>query len=266
MSSRQEEKAAARAAREQAQRDAQQTTNRRTTLLILGGVLAVALVAVLVVVLSSGGSDTTATPTTKAGQPAPGGPETQELLGELPQKGFVLGKPNAPLTMVEFNDMQCPVCREYDRAVFPTLIDKYVRTGKMKMEMRLQSFIGPDSVKGGKTVAAAAKQDKAWLYEHLFYVNQGQENSGYVTDDFLRSLGLAIPGLDVGRLMREKDTPEAQAVLDQGKKEFEAAGFTGTPSFLVGPSGGTLKPLKYTQLDPAQFTKQIDAALAQQQG
>jgi len=160
--------------------------------------------------------------------------------------------------------MQCPVCREYDATVFPVLIDKYVRTGKMRMEMRLQSFIGPDSVEGGKAVAAAAEQNKAWPYEHLFYVNQGTENSGYVTDDFLRSLGLAVPGLDVNQLMKDKDTPEAQAALDKGKADFEAAGFDGTPSFLVGPTGGQLKKLNYTQLDPKQFTKQIDALLAQQ--
>jgi protein-disulfide isomerase len=237
--------------------------SRRRTTILLGGLLAAALIVVLVVVLAGGGSDKK-TSTTQAGEPAPGGPETQELLGGIAQDGFTLGKADAPLTMIEFNDMQCPVCKEYDATVFPVLIDEYVRTGKMRMEMRLQSFIGPDSVKGGKAVAAAAAQNQAWPYEHLFYVNQGTENSGYVTDDFLRSLGRAVPGLEVDQLMKDKDTPAAQAVLDKGKADFEAAGFDGTPSFLVGPTGGTLRPLRYTQLDPAQFTKQIDAALARQ--
>src|SRR5262249_49263202 len=159
----------------------------------------------------------------------------------------------AKLTMVEFNDMQCPVCKDYDATVFPVLIDKYVRTGKLRMEMRLQSFIGPDSVAGGKAVAAAAKQNQAWPYYHLFYVNQGQENSGYVTGDFLPSLGKAVPGLDVDKLMSDKDTPEAQAALDKGKADFEAAGFDGTPSFLVGPTGGQLQKLTYSKLDPEQF-------------
>ncbi len=235
--------------------------NRRTSL-ILGGALAAALAVVLVVVLASGGSDSgKKTTTTKAGQAAPGGPETQQLLGGIPQSGFTLGSPSARLTLVEFNDMQCPVCREYDRAVFPTLVDRYVRTGKLRMEMRLQSFIGPDSVKGGKAVAAAAEQNRAWTYYHLFYVNQGEENTGYVTDDFLRSVGLATKGLDVAQLMRDAGSDGAQQALDTGKKEFEAAGFTGTPSFLLGPTGGTLKPLNFTALDPKQFTKAIDALL-----
>ena len=235
--------------------------NRRTSL-ILGGALAVALAVVLIVVLASGGSGgTTKTTPTKAGQAAPGGPETQQLLGGIPQSGFTLGKATAPLTLIEFNDMQCPVCREYDRAVFPTLIDNYVRTGKLRMEMRLQSFIGPDSVKGGRAVAAAAQQNRAWTFYHLFYVNQGQENSGYVTDEFLRSIGLATKGLDVARLMRDRDAGAAQQALDTGKQAFAAAGFTGTPSFLVGRTGQPLKPLTFTALDPKQFTQQLDALL-----
>jgi len=234
--------------------------NRTTA--IIAAALAAALAIVLVVVLAGGGSDSK-TSTTKAGEPAPGGPETTELLGGITEKGFALGTPTAPVTLIEFNDMQCPVCKAYDEKVFPTLIDKYVRPGKVRMEMRLQSFIGPDSVEGGKAVAAAAEQNQAWFYQHLFYVNQGTENTGYVTDDFLRSLSLAVPGQDTDKLMADKDKPEAQAALDKGKADFEAAGFDGTPSFLVGLTGHELKPLKYTELDPAQFTKQIDALLAQ---
>jgi protein-disulfide isomerase len=261
MSHRQEQKAAARAAREAAERDVAGAASRRRTALLAGGLALAALVVVLVVVLASGGGGS-AQDAPKAGQPAPGGPETRELLGGIRQQGFALGDPKAPLTLIEFNDMQCPVCREYDAKVFPTLIDRYVRTGKLRMEMRLQSFIGPDSVTAGKAVAAAAAQNHAWSYEHLFYVNQATENTGYVTDDFLRSIGLAVTGLDVDRLMADRDGAAAARALDAGTRAFNAAGFSGTPSFLVGRTGGPAKTLAYARLTPDQFTSQINALLS----
>jgi protein-disulfide isomerase len=263
VSSRQEQKAAARAAREQAEREADKAGNRRSIMLILGGLVAAALVVVLVVVLASGGDDKTST--VEAGKAAPGGPETAELLGGIPQAGFALGDPSAPVTMIEFNDMQCPVCKEYDEAVFGELVDKYVRAGKLRMEMRLQSFIGPDSVEGGKAVAAATEQNMGWEYAHLFYVNQGTENTGYVDEDFLRSLGLAIRDFDVEKMLKDMEADAAQKALDTGQSEFEAAGFTGTPSFLIGPTGGKLEPLNFTALELEQFTKVIDDLLAGQQ-
>jgi protein-disulfide isomerase len=242
VSSRQEQKAAARAAREQAEREAAAATARRKRLGLLGGILAIAaIVAIVVAVTTGGGGDNSSVPS--GGKAAPGGAEAYQLLGGIPEHGFTLGQEDAPLTLIEFNDMQCPICRQYQEDVFPTLVKEYVRPGKLRMEMRLQSFIGPDSVKAGKAVAAAAQQNKAWIFSEIFYANQGTENTGYVTDDFLRSIGSATPGLNTRLLLSDMDQPAAAAALKKGDREFQQAGFTGTPSFLVGKTGGPLSPL-----------------------
>jgi protein-disulfide isomerase len=261
VSSREDRKRAAREAREEVERKDAASEQRRRRLTQLGGIVlvAAAIVAILIAVSSGGGSGHKAVPS--GGQAADAG-QAPTLLGGIPQSGLTLGKPSAPVTIVEFNDMQCPVCREYDAKVFPTLIDRYVRTGKLRMEMRLQSFIGPDSVTAGKAVAAAAAQNHAWSYEHLFYVNQATENTGYVTDDFLRSIGLAVTGLDVDRLMADRDGAAAARALDAGTRAFNAAGFSGTPSFFVGRTGGPAKTLAYARLTPDQFTSQINALLS----
>jgi protein-disulfide isomerase len=261
VSHRQDQKAAARAAREEAERRSAADVSRRRTLTLAGVLALAALAVVLVVVLASGGGSSDDGP--KAGEPAPGGPETEALLGGIPQDGLTLGKPKATLTMIEFNDMQCPVCKEYDAKVFPTLIDRYVKTGQMRMEMKLQSFIGPDSVTAGRAVAAAGAQDRAWTFEHLFYVNQGTENTGYVTDDFLRSVASADKEIDVDRLMADRNKAFAQKALNDGAAAFKASGFEGTPSFLIGRTGGALRPLRFNALEPEVFTKQIDALLGQ---
>ena len=142
VSSREQQKQAAREARLAAEQKEAAAARRRRRLGQLGGIVlgAAAVVAVLVAISSKGGSTAPKVPAA----------QSTSLLAGLPQKGLTLGSAKAPLTLVEFNDMQCPICRDYMSNVFPTLVNKYVRTGKLRMEMRLQSFIGPDSVKGGQ--------------------------------------------------------------------------------------------------------------------
>jgi protein-disulfide isomerase len=255
MASREERKRAARDARLQTERREAAAAQRRRRLTQLGGIVlgAAAIVAILIAVSSGGGSKTTASTDTRS---------ASTLLTGVPQKGLTLGNPKAPVTIVEFNDMQCPVCRDYQAAVFPELVQRYVRTGKVRMEMRLQSFIGPDSVTAGKAVAAAAKQNLAWTFTEAFYANQGQENSGYVTPDFVKSIATATPGLNHAKLVADAATPAAAQALSEGKSAFDARHLTGTPSFLIGRTGGQLSVLNWSALTPSQFTGPINSLLA----
>jgi multidrug efflux pump subunit AcrA (membrane-fusion protein) len=262
VSSRAERKAAARAAREQAERAEQATAARRRRITQLLGVLVAAAVVVgILIAVSSGGGNKSKSPNVTAGQPAPGGAEATRLLGGIPERGLTLGGARAPVTMVEYADMQCPICRAYTSDVFPTLVRNYVRAGKVRMELRLQAFIGPESTPAALAVIAAGLQNKAWLYADVFYANQGQENSGYVTDDFLRSVGLAVPGLDVNRMMRDRNSPQVKATLAASQAEFDRLGLTGTPSFRIGRTGGPLSVLNWQRLTPDEFTGPINSLL-----
>jgi protein-disulfide isomerase len=261
VSSAEQRKQEAREARLAAERRDAAAARRRRRLGQLGGLVlaAAAVVAVLIAVSSGGGSKAASVP---AGGQAANAGGVPALLGGLPQKGLTLGRSKAPVTLVEFNDMQCPICRDYTSAVFPTLVKRYVRNGKLRMEMRLQSFIGPDSVTAGKAVAAAARQNRAWTFADIFYGNQGQENSGYVTPDFVQSIAAATPGLNHTELLRDASATGAAQTLKQGTAAFGAAGFTGTPSFLIGRTGGPMRVLNWSSLTPSQFTSQIDQLLA----
>src|SRR5947207_606368 len=103
----------------------------------------------------------------------------------IPQSGRVLGRSDAPVTMVEFADLQCPFCAQYAQDALPTVVSRYIRAGKLKLELRLIAIIGPDSGKARRMAAAAQRQNRLWNFAELFYRNQGEENSGYVTDPFL---------------------------------------------------------------------------------
>ena len=123
-------------------------------------------------------------------------------------------------------------------------------------------FLGDDSVRAAAVTAAAAEQDELWPFVDAFYHRQGQENSGYVTDDFLRQVLAAVPGIDVEQALSDAGDPKAEKLPTRAEAEAKAAGISSTPSFMIGPTGGKLSDLKVSALDPGQFTEPIDAALA----
>jgi protein-disulfide isomerase len=254
---RKERRAAARAERDRAAQAARQKQRQR--LWLLGGGALIAAVIVVAIALSSGGDDT---PELRAGETVPGQIEANERFAGIPQDGITVGDPRAPVTLVEFADLQCPFCRDYTTQVMPTLVD-YVRNGDVKMVFHNVAFLGDDSIRGAQMAAAAAQQDKLWEFVDIFYANQGAENSGYVTDEFLTRIASGVRGLDVDKALEDRSLPEVQRQLDEATTEWQTAGFTGTPSFLLGPTGGTLDALEITSFDPAQFTAAIDRALAQ---
>jgi protein-disulfide isomerase len=253
---RKERRATARA--EQRATEAAQA-RRRQRLWILGGALALAAVIVVVIALAAGGSDKA---TLKRGEVVPGQTEATALFAGVRQNGITLGDPRAPVTFIEFADLQCPFCREYTTKVMTTLVNQYVRTGKMQMTFRNVSFIGTDSARAAQMAAAASLQSKLWPFIDTFYANQRTENTGYVTDDFLRRIGNGVKGLDVSKAMNDRGLPAVQRLMDEAQTQWQTNGFTGTPSFLLGPTGGRLEALSFTSFDPSSFTSAIDKVLA----
>jgi protein-disulfide isomerase len=163
--------------------------------------------------------------------------------------------------MVEFGDMQCPFCAEYDRNVLPAVIDDYVRPGKLRLEFRPLTFIGPDSVTAARFAVALGQQNKFWNFLDLMYHNQQTENTGYVTDDYLRGLADQIPGADADKAFNDAGSQSVTAELEKAKNDAQNAGISSTPSFLIGPTGGQLTTLDVSKLDAESFTNPIDTAI-----
>ena len=82
-----------------------------------------------------------------------------------------------------------------------------MRTGKVRVELRLLRFLGPDSDRLARVAAGAAAQNRMWQFVELAYQRQGAENSGYATDDFINSLarGRRPEERDCGRGRRRRD-------------------------------------------------------------
>lgn len=239
----------------QAEADAAKRRN-----IIIASVAAVAVVAVAVVLIASGGGSDDKT-TTAAGGAVTGQQETEELLEGIPQKGLALGDPKAPVTVLEFVDLQCPFCKQWSTGPFPEIVNEYVRTGKVRFETRTLTFIGPDSQKAAEASAAAGLQNKQWNFQDLFYFNQGQENSGFVTDAFIEKLYKAA-GVDVAKANKAREdgsaTKEALASAQDGAEEY---GIVSTPSFVVGKTGGPYEKIELDIANADGMKAALDALL-----
>jgi protein-disulfide isomerase len=221
-------------------------TSMLTRLGLLAG-LAVVIVAIAVVTAGAGGGGSQ-----KSGSPAA---TVAELRG-IPQSGIALGSPKAPVTLVEFADLQCPFCAQYERDVLPTILKRYVRTGKVRLELRLLRFIGPDSDRLARVAAAASQQNRMWQFVALAYQRQGRENSGYATGEFINRLAAGAG------LKRTSAGAAAERQVRQSEQAAKTLGIDSTPSFLIGPTGGPYTRFQPSDLTPGSFTPAIDEALS----
>jgi protein-disulfide isomerase len=262
----QERRDAARAARIEAEHADAAAGVRRRRLRTLLAVLGAAAVLVVVAIVVSGGSSDKAKSRPAAAQKAtgaiPGQKESAEMLAGVPQTGIYLGNPAAPVRVVEFADLQCPFCREYSLQVLPQLVQDYVRSGKVRMEFRTLSFLGKDSVTAGRAAAAAAQQDKLWNFVDVFYFNQGEENSGYVTPSFLKRIEKAA-GVDSAKADAFAASSASLKPLNAANALADQFSVQSTPTILVGKRGGKLTAVQADPTDVGAFKSAIDGALGQ---
>jgi protein-disulfide isomerase len=236
---------------------------RMTQLGIAAAVVVVAVVVIAIVASGGGGSKKPPKQGSKAEQQAVQTVNT--TVGGIPQSGNTLGSPTAPVTLVYFGDLQCPICKDFTLGALPSIIQKWVRTGKLRIEYRsLETASREPEVFRTQQIAAlaAGKQNKAWHYIELFYHQQGEENTPYVTETYLHNLASQVPGLDLSKWASDRNDPALANQLNADAQLANNEGFNGTPSFLIGKTGGATKKLEYSSLtDPSSFNEAIEAQL-----
>jgi protein-disulfide isomerase len=230
------------------------------TLQLLVVVALAAVVAGGAILLSSSGDDETpaAAPTQEGVTAAQ---EVERLYQGIPQKGIELGDPDAPATIVEIADLQCPFCAQYSVQALPTVVRDYVRPGKVNYELHIRSFLGRDSVRAAGAASAAAQENRMYQFADFFYRNQGPENTDYANADFIRSIAGQVPGLDVEKLVAAADDPVDEPGVREAEQFARQLGSTGTPDFYVRIKG-RLQPLNPQGTSPDAYAAAIDKALA----
>lgn len=237
MEGRQEQRERLRAQRQAAESSdasAELARKRRMQYLTLAAFAAAAVIVVIIILVSQSGGGSSSSPPANV----TGAAQVDTELRGLQQSGTTLGSSSASVTVIEYGDPQCSSCKFFSQSVAPQLIDAEVRPGHAKYEFRPFLIIGPDSKPAMRAALAAGDQGKFWNYLQLFYLNQGGENSGYVTDSFLTGLakGAGVP--DIGKWNADRSDAKWDAVIQQGSSQANSFGFTGTPSIVVqGPKG-----------------------------
>jgi protein-disulfide isomerase len=221
-----------------------QSGDRRTRLLQLsaGGVfLAIIVVVVVIIVAGSGSSGGNASNLVEKA-------DVEKLLTGLPQNGTTLGKKSAPVKLYEYGDLQCSACKYYSEEVLPKVIENQVREGKASITFRNFVIIGPDSIPAGEAALAAAAQGKGWSFIETWYRNQGGENSGYVTEDFVESMAKYVGVPDVQKLMKEWESGKYKQQVERTTAQAGKFGFSATPSFAIeGPNTNGFELLGTTE-------------------
>ena len=238
---------------------------RRTRLTQLGIVVAIVVVAIVVVLIATGGSSSPKKVVVGSAAANQTAAEVTSLVGGIPEQGSVLGRPTAPVTLQYFGDLQCPICRDFTLGALPTVIQKWVRTGQVKIEYRsLETATHEAEVFKTQQVAAlaAGKQSKLWYFIELFYHEQQEENSGYVTEGFLQGLAQQVPGLNLSQWTTDRGGGALSSQVAADAQAANNAGFTGTPSFLLGKTGGSSTKFEAASLtDATSFNEAIEKTL-----
>jgi|SRR5579884_428330 len=248
MASRTKQKEEARARRLAEEQARQERERRARRLQTLGGVviIAVLIVGILIAISSSGGSSSPLVTGASARQTAD--TITSELAG-IPQSGNTLGSPSAKVTVTEFGDLECPVCKSFALNAENSLIKNEVRTGTVRLVYRsLETATGnsPDpSVFGPQQAAgiAAGLQNHEWDYVLLFYHLQGDEGTGYVTDAYLNGLAKLIPGLNYGKWLSDRSSSALSAQVNADEQAAASKGYNSTPTILVSGPKGQAQPI-----------------------
>lgn len=229
--------------------------NRNLLIAAAGAAIVVIALVAASLLLRGGDDDTEAAPTTGTTV----SPST--LLDGIPQDRAVLGNESATVTLIQFEDLQCPICRRYQAEGFPGVVESYVRPGKVKLRMVGMAFIGPDSEKALLYTLAAGEQGKLWQFQDALYANQGEENSGWVTDALLEKIATGL-GLDWAKLKKDADSAVTLQQANSMADEANQKQIQGTPAFYVQVGDQQPYQVNPSSFDPSAFASILDDALS----
>jgi protein-disulfide isomerase len=155
------------------------------------------------------------------------GPETAKIA--LNKNRPVMGAADAPVTVVEFTDYQCPFCLRFIKNTFPNLKKDYINTGKVRwVVLDMPLSFHKDALKAARAAHCAGDQGKFWEMRELLFAN-----SRKLAAEFLPGYAGDL-GLNVEDFKSCLDSDKHQDEIDRDAQLAKTAGLTGTPSFVIG--------------------------------
>ena len=181
---------------------------------------------------------------------------------KLGSRDAILGNANAPVTMIEYGDYQCPYCGQFFAQTESQIVQNYVNTGKVRFVFRDFAFLGAESTAAANAAQCANDQGKMWAYHDAMYsakyndfLKGGREDDNFYSTAELLKLGQQV-GLDMAKFTSCVNGNSNASIVAQEKTDATNAGVNSTPTFYIN---GTqlLGAQPY-----AQFQQMINAALS----
>jgi protein-disulfide isomerase len=149
----------------------------------------------------------------------------------------IIGNPNAPITIVEFSDFQCPFCARFHIETLPLIMDEYINKGQVKLVFRdfPITSIHPNALPASVAAECASEQGKFKEMHDKLFENQKEwsnQNIDKVIITFNQyASGMALDEIKFDSCLKNgKYIEEIQKDLDDGR----IYGVSGTPGFFVG--------------------------------
>ncbi|MER6051484.1 DsbA family protein [Streptomyces sp. NPDC001793] len=236
----------------------------------VGAVLAL-VVAVIAIAVAIGKAVENSRDTTASSGAAPDGgasavqqddPAQQKLYDQLanrtsrrtPGDPLAVGKPDAPVVLVEYADYQCSFCGRFTRETQPALVKKFVDAGTLRIEFRNFPVFGADSERAGRASWAAGRQGKFWQLHDELYAKTRKGDA--LAEDKLVDLARTAGVPDLEKFRTDLNGPAAAQALKKDQDEGYQLGVQSTPSFLVNG-----RPIAGAQ-DTAVFEQAVEQAAA----
>ncbi len=158
--------------------------------------------------------------------PQVSGPDPSIPRGETSDGLFFLGEPDAPLTIIIYEDYSCPNCKRFFETVEPVLIERYISSGKLRLEIYPVAIVSSQSLPGTVAVYCAAEQGYFWEFRQVVFLNQGLR--AYNRDTL--SLYSDAVGLDVEQLLDCFSSSTYTEVIQKRSIAAQQFGVQGTPT------------------------------------
>ena len=191
------------------------------------------------------------------GVPAPPAQPTTAKVTNL--KGYVMGKPDAPVTMVEFTDLQCPFCRQFSITSFEEIKKNWIDTGKLRYISRdFPLDFHAQAMPAARAARCAGEQGKFWELRMTL-----MKNANLLTSEYISKAATELK-LDMRPFTACSASTKYDAEIQAEMQEGARLGVGGTPTFIIGKTTATSVegPMLVGALPYVQFDAKLKEVLA----
>ncbi|ONK11990.1 thioredoxin domain-containing protein [Streptomyces sp. MP131-18] len=166
-------------------------------------------------------------------QPLPEGHPALDLARRDADDPLAVGPADAPVVMIEYVDFQDAFAGIHARGTHGELVEEYVGTGALRIEVRNFPINGPESDAAARAAWAAGQQDRFWEFHDAAFAEEFHRDSGRFDEDGVLALAEAADVPDLARFEADMASDEAGEAVGRDAQEAYDLGVTSTPSFLL---------------------------------